>query len=390
MLITDQKTLESFCATLTGAPFITLDTEFLREKTYYPKLCLIQISGPDKHPAAIDPLAKDLDLAPVFDLLFNPAILKVLHAGRQDMEIFYNLTGTVPAPLFDTQIAAMVCGYGDSIGYDALVRDITGQSIDKSVQYTNWSVRPLSDKQLHYALGDVTHLIDVYHHLAQKLEKKGRTGWVEEEESILLDPATYKNDPAQLWKRIKIKTPRPKTLAVLRALTIWREGRAQDRDIPRNWIMKDETLADIAGQLPRTESQLQKIRNIPDDLKKGGLGKTLLDIIESTLNSPPDTWPEAEKKRALPPSVSATADILRMLLKLQSAEHGVATKLIASAEEIDALALNDTAPIPALKGWRFDLFGKEALALKQGALAIGLKDAKIVKYEVSPETKIRE
>jgi len=387
MLITDQNTLETFCAGLAASAFITIDTEFLREKTYYPKLCLIQISGPDKNAAAVDPLAEGIDLTPVFDLLFNPAILKIFHAGRQDMEIFYNLTGQVPAPLFDTQIAAMVCGYGDSVGYDALVRGVTGAHIDKSVQYTNWALRPLSDKQLTYALGDVTHLIDVYHHLSKELERKGRTAWVQEEEAILCAPATYENDPSELWRRIKIKTPKPKNLAVLQALAVWREGRAQERDVPRPWILRDETLADIAGQLPRTDSQLAKIRGIPDDLKRGGLGQTLLGLIETTLAGDSKNWPELEKRNPLPPSASATVDILRMLLKIQSTEHGVATKLLASGDDLDALAMDDGADIPATKGWRYDIFGQEALALKKGALAIGLKDGKIVKYKVSPETE---
>ena len=257
MLITDQKALKGFCASLKSETFITVDTEFLREKTYYPKLCLIQIGAADGRAAAIDPLSDDIDLAPVYDLLFDEKILKIFHAARQDLEIFFNQTGKVVYPFFDTQIAAMVCGYGDSIGYENLVRNITGGQIDKSSQYTNWSNRPLSDKQVNYALGDVTHLVKVYEHLAEQLEKRGRTSWVFEEEAVLEDPATYDVDLNEMWRKIKVKSPKPQTLAVLRELAAWREARAQRKDLPKNWVMKDDTLADMAAQAPRDAKALK-------------------------------------------------------------------------------------------------------------------------------------
>ena len=390
MLITDQNALEEFYASLKGCPFITVDTEFLREKTYYPKLCLIQIGDPYGNAAAIDPFAEDIDLEPVFDLLFDQNILKIFHAARQDMEIFYNLTGKLPAPIFDTQIAAMVCGYGDSIGYENLVRNITGNGLDKSVQFTNWSHRPLSDKQINYALGDVTYLVGVYEHLAAELGKRGRTEWVFQEEEILNNPSTYENDPYEAWKRVKIKSPKPKNLAVLRELAAWREKRAQDKDLPKNWVLRDDTLADMAGQLPQNTGQLQKIRNMPPELAKNHHGEKLLGLIEETLKGNPEDWPQPKKKKPPPPSVTATIDILRMLLKVQCAEHGVATKLLISTEELEEFAMNDKPDVPALKGWRYDVFGRDALAVKKGELAVGLKKGKIVKYKVNGSTEIQD
>lgn len=387
MLITDQNELEEFCRALKTAPFITVDTEFLREKTYYPKLCLIQISGPEGRAAAIDPMAAGIDLAPVYDLLFAPEILKVFHAARQDLEIFFNLTGKVVAPVFDTQIAAMVCGYGDSVGYEALVRNITGKQLDKSVQFTNWSIRPLSERQIDYALGDVIYLIEVYRKLSAELDKRGRTSWVMQEEEILADPKTYQNDPFEAWKRVKVKTPKSKTLAVLRALAAWREEQAQRKDIPKGWILRDETLADIAGQIPTTQAQLAKIRGLSEDMSKGRTGEAILKLIDETLKSDSKTWPQPEKKAPLSPTVAATADILRMLMKVQCAEAGVATKLLGSAEDLEDLAATGNPENPLLKGWRYELFGREALALKNGDLAIGLKGAKIVRYRVSPQTE---
>ena len=390
MLITEQQSLEEFCDSLKSCEFITVDTEFLREKTYYPKLCLIQVGAPDGTAKAIDPLEGELDLTPVFELLFDQNILKIFHAARQDLEIFFNLTGKVVEPLFDTQIAAMVCGYGDSVGYENLVRNITGNGLDKSVQFTNWSNRPLSEKQIHYALGDVTHLVDVYKHLSAELEKNGRTSWVFQEEEIMTDPATYENNPYEAWRRIKIKSPKPKTLAVLRELAAWREKRAQDKDLPRSWVLRDDTLADMAAQMPKNTGQMKKIRNMPSELAENHHGGKLITLIEKALNAPSKQWPQPKKKKPVPPHVSSTIDILRMLLKVQCAEHGVATKLLISTEDLEELALNDDADIPALKGWRYDVFGKDALAVKKGELAVGLKGSKVVKYKVDNATDVQD
>lgn len=382
-ILTTNQEIASFCADLAKHPFITIDTEFLREKTYYPKLCLIQLSSPDKQAAAIDPLVKGVDLTPLFELLANPKVLKVFHAGRQDLEIFYNLTKKVVSPFFDTQIAAMVCGYGDSVGYENLVRGITGGQIDKSSQFTDWSIRPLSEKQITYALGDVTHLVDIYLRLSGDLEKRGRTEWLLQEEKILGNISTYENDPRESWKRIKLRSPRPKSLAVLREIAAWREKAAQKRDVPKPWIMKDETLAEIAGHAPRTKEQLKKVRGISNDTAEGKIGEQLLAAIETALESPKETWPQPEKREQIPLSALAAIDILKMLLKVQSTEHEVAPKLIASQSDLEAIALEKRADVPALKGWRYEIFGRDALALKNGELAIGLKDDKVIKFNTT-------
>ncbi len=389
MVITQQKELDRLCKTLSTQEFITIDTEFLREKTYYPKLCLVQVSDPQGNAAAIDPLEGGLDLTPLFDLLQNEKVLKIFHAARQDLEIFYNLTGKVVHPFFDTQIAAMVLGYGDQVGYEALVNDITGAKIDKSAQFTNWCLRPLSQKQIDYALGDVTHLLEVYKHLSEELARRKRTSWVFEEEAILESPSTYQNDPYEAWKRVKIRSPRPKNLAVLRELAAWREKRAQEKDIPKPWVMRDETLADMAGQIPRDVNALKKIRGMSADLAAGHIGKELLKAIEKALETPKESWPEVHKKKPLPPTASAIIDALKMLLKIQSVMNDVAPKLVASAEDLEAIALDhDENTIAALKGWRREVFGNAALALKNGELAIGLKESRIVKYKVSDNTEI--
>lgn len=383
MIITTSQGVADFCRSLSQNSFITVDTEFLREKTYYPKLCLVQLSGPDKEARAIDPLVKGIDLSPLYDLLADTRILKVFHAARQDLEIFYNLTGKVVSPVFDTQIAAMVCGYGDSVGYNNLVHDITGKGIDKSAQFMDWSHRPLTERQIDYALGDVTHLCDVYVHLAKKLEHQNRVSWVLQEEEILNNPSTYSNDPYEAWKRIKLRSPSRKTLAVLREVAAWREKAAQERDIPKSWMMRDETLADLASQAPRTAEELQKIRNMPKDHANGRIGEALLEAIRKALNAPKDEWPQVEKRKSMPPQAAATLDILKMLLKIQSSEHGVAAKLIATQDDLEAIVMDDEADVPALKGWRREVFGEDALALKAGRLAIGLSGDRITKFPVS-------
>ena len=389
MLITQQDELERFCSSLKDKDFITIDTEFLREKTYYPKLCLVQICGPDaSESAAIDPIENpELDLEPLFDLLFDTNILKVFHAGRQDLEIFYNMTGKVVEPFFDTQIAAMVCGYGDSIGYEGLIKKTTGGQIDKSSQFTDWSKRPLTERQLNYALGDVTHLVGAYEILAADLEKRGRTSWVFEEEEILSNPETYESAPYETYKRIKIRSPKPKMLAILRELAAWRETRAQDKDIPKNWVMKDDTLADIAAHAPKNKKQLARTRGLSEDYANGHVGQTILEIIEQVVGADPSSWPKVKKKLGMPPEASAKVDALKMLLKIQASENEVAAKLIASKDDIDQIALNGTPDIPAMKGWRYEVFGQYALDLKRGKLAIGVRGSKTVKFKVQDNTE---
>ncbi|MGH1402694.1 MAG: ribonuclease D [Alphaproteobacteria bacterium] len=381
-IITDSGELAKFCKILQEKEFITIDTEFLREKTYFARLCLIQISCPDKNAIAIDPLAENIDLSPLFDLLQNPDVLKVFHAGRQDLEIFYQLTGKVVTPIFDTQIAAMVCGFGESIGYEKLVNHVTGNSIDKSSQFTDWSLRPLSDKQITYALGDVTHLCDIYLYLKNDLEQRGRCDWVKQEKAILENPKTYSTDPYKAWERVKIRSPKPRTLAVLREVTAWRETLAQKRNVPKNWIMRDETLADMANQAPKDKKQLSKIRNLGKDIVDGKGGVQLLKAIEKGVSSPSDTWPKVAKKQQPPPHIIATIDVLKMLLKIQNCEHHVAAKIISSAADLEAIAYDDNADVPALQGWRREIFGQDALDLKHGKLAIGIKNGKITKFPV--------
>lgn len=382
-IITKSDDVAAFCKELSVHEFVTIDTEFLREKTYYPKLCLVQLSGPDKKARAIDPLVEGIDLSPLFELLANKDILKVFHSGRQDLEIFYNLTGAVVQSFFDTQIAAMVCGYGDSVGYENIVRQVSGYQVDKSSQFTNWSIRPLSDKQITYALGDVTHLCDVYLHLKAELEKRGRTEWVAQEERILNNPDTYANDPYKAWERIKIKSPKAKSLVVLRELAAWREMQARKRDIPKTWVMRDDALSDMANQAPQNKNQLAKIRNVSKEMAEGKTGVQLMKVIAKGLETPRDTWPVPKRKASLSQGAMAMVDILKMLLKVQSAVHDVAPKVIASAADIEAIAQDDNADVPALEGWRRDVFGEDALAVKNGKLAIGLKDGKITVFKIA-------
>lgn len=390
MVITNTEELEAFCEPLHAQPFITVDTEFLREKTYYPKLCLIQVSGPDKNAAAIDPLAEGLDLRPFFKLLFNEEVLKVFHAGRQDLEIFYNLTGQTVKPLFDTQIAAMVCGYGDQVGYEALCNNTVGVQIDKSSQFTDWSRRPLSDKQLDYALSDVTHLCDIYRHLCAELNKNGRARWVEEEEEILEDPATYNIDPYESWQRIKIKAPKPKALMILKELAAWRERHAQKRNLPKAWVMKDDVLAAIAMHAPKDENELAKIRGLNDEIARGRTGQKIMKYMKIALDTPKDEWPKVKKGKPLMTDEAACLDALKMLLKIEATQNGVAGRLIASKDDLEAIAKNKDDQSAAMKGWRYEVFGQYASALKEGRLAIGLKDGKIVKFEITESTDLHE
>ena len=377
MIIKTQDELNHFCKALRDQPFVTVDTEFLREKTYYPKLCLIQLSGPDKKARAIDPIEFDLNLTALWDLMADERVVKVFHAARQDLEIFYNLTGKVPAPLFDTQIAAMVCGYGDSVGYQSLVSNILGRSMDKSSQYTNWAHRPLTDKQLNYALDDVTYLVDIYKHLEEKLAAQGRTQWVHEEKEILCDPATYENAPDKAWERIKIRSPKPKTLAILRELAAWREQRAQDKNIPRTWIMRDDTLADMAAQAPKDEKKMARIRNMSADAAKGKTGQILIKIIKQAEKSDKKKWPKITKAKPMSPEENAALDVLKLLLKIQAVQNGVAAKLIASTDDLKALATGKLEGNPAMKGWRKELFGRYVADLKAEKIAIGLRDGQI-------------
>jgi ribonuclease D len=369
-MIADTAELAAFCQRLSSAPYITVDTEFMREKTYYPQLCLVQLAGPDEA-RAVDPLAPGIDLAPLFALMADPNVLKVFHAARQDVEIFLHLSGAVPAPLFDTQVAAMVCGFGDSVGYETLASQLAKARIDKSQRFTDWALRPLTEKQIQYALADVTHLRVAYEKLVRKLERNGRLDWLVDEMAELASPDTYRTDPENAWKRLKPRSSSPKFLAVLKELAAWREREAQERDIPRQRMLRDETLMEIAAHHPANVDELARTRGMGKGMVEGRMGAALLDAVKRGLALPDDQIPKPPERVELPRGLGPVVDLLKVLLKMKCDAHGVASKLVANSADIEAIAADDHAQIPALHGWRRDLFGEDALALKHGRLALG-------------------
>lgn len=380
-LITTQKELDSFCAALKGKPFLVVDTEFMREKTYWPILCLIQAAapGPEDDPkngveGMIDPLAEGLDLAPFLDLLADPSIVKVFHAARQDLEIFYNLMKSVPAPLFDSQIAAMACGFGDQIGYEPLMRELVKANIDKGSRFTDWSRRPLSDAQLTYALSDVTHLRDAYPILLSRLEKGNRNHWVEEELQALLSPALYFVEPSAAWKRLKLRNIRPKELGPLVKLAEWREREAQEKNVPRGRIIKDDGLFELARMRPENTQSLSRARSIPRGFERSSSAQGIVKAINEGIALPKESLPELSRNERKAPPPADVIDLLRVLLKHACDYYQVAPKLIASASDLEALARSDKAPIPAMSGWRREIFGEQALRLKRGEISLKLKD----------------
>lgn len=381
-IIANQTELEALCAELAVGPYFTIDTEFLRDKTYYPQLCLIQVASPEGEPKAIDPLMDGIDLAPLFALMSDDKILKVFHAARQDIEIFFNLMGKVPHPIFDTQVAAMVCGFGESIGYYSLVADICGVHLDKGAQFTDWSRRPLSKKQLLYALDDVTYLRDIYEDLAKKLDETGRTTWLVQEMKILESRETYENKPEDAWERIKVRTDKPKVLAVLREIAAWREREAQSRDVPRQRIVKDEVLADMAIHPPETVEELGKIRGLSPDFARGKMGKGLLDGALKGLATPPKDCPHLERRPKFPSDMTPTLEMLKMLLRIQCAEHGVAPKLVANTEELEAFIMDAAGDLPILKGWRYEIYGQVAQKLLSGKIGLCLRDKQITRLDL--------
>jgi len=382
MIIQNQTELNDFCAALAKGPYLAIDTEFLRDKTYFPKLCLLQMAGPDVEAKGIDPLIDGLDWEPVRALMANENVLKVFHAARQDLEIFYHLYQVLPTPIYDTQVAAMVCGFGDQVAYNALVRELTGKELEKNAQFTDWSRRPLSPKQIRYALDDVVYLREVYEKLHARLSKQGREQWVFEEMEILKSPRTYLTPPMEAWKRIKVRSDKPDVLAVLRALAAWREEQAVSRDVPRSRVLKDETLADIAMYKPRDLDSLLQVRSLQSDLAKGKIGKMVLDIINATLDSPKDDWPRQPRKDQFPKSAQGTLEMLKMLLRINCAEEDVAAKLVASSEDLEAIAAEKQPDVAAMHGWRFEVFGKDALDLKDGKIALCLEKGRVKKVAV--------
>ncbi|MDR3515004.1 MAG: ribonuclease D [Azospirillaceae bacterium] len=375
-LITDTATLDAACAQLATADFITVDTEFMREKTFWPKLCLVQIAGPQAA-FSVDPLAEGIDLAPLFRLLDDTNVLKVFHAARQDVEIFFHLSGRIPAPLFDTQVAAMVCGFGDSVGYETLIAKLTGVRIDKSSRFTDWSARPLTPRQLDYALADVVHLRPAYEKLMRRLQRNGRVSWLDEELAILTDPATYQAEPDQAWRRLKVRSDKPRFLALLKEVAAWREREAQRKDLPRSRVLRDEALLEIAAHGPRTIDDLARTRGLGRSVAEGRFGVELMAAVERGLALPDSELPTLEPRMEPPPGIAPIIELLRVLLKMVCDDNHVATKLVANAADLEAIAADDDAPVPALKGWRRDLFGEAALALKHGRLALAIADKRV-------------
>jgi len=369
-LIASNEALAAFCGRLRGAPFITVDTEFMRESTFWPKLCLLQVAGPDEA-TCIDPLAPGLDLAPLLDLMRDQAILKVFHAARQDLEIFHKLMGgELPAPLFDTQIGAMVCGFGDQASYESLVTRLANAGVDKSSRFADWSKRPLTPKQLAYALADVTHLRIVFTKLKKRIERDGRDAWIADELANLTDPRTYAAEPDDAWLRLRPRSSNPRFLATLKAATAWREREAQTRDIPRQRILRDEALLELAGDPPRTIEDLLRFRGFSRGLAEGSAGERLLTAVRTALEQPEDAMPRVAREAQLPRGMGPLTELLKVLLKLKCDEHDVAQKLVANSADLDQIAADDNADVAALKGWRRDLFGADALALKHGRLAL--------------------
>ncbi|MGH6968572.1 MAG: ribonuclease D [Stellaceae bacterium] len=369
VLITDRAALEAFCRDLAGAPYVTVDTEFMRDKTYWPQLCLVQLAGP-AGAVAIDPLARDMDLAPLHALMSDPAILKVFHAARQDIEIFYNATGKVPAPIFDSQVAAMVCGFGESASYETLAAKLAGAHVDKTSRFTDWSHRPLTERQLKYAIDDVVHLRLVYDKLSAQLDRSGRHGWLDEEMAVLTNPATYRLDPANAWKRLKVRSNNRRMLGLIHALAAWRETAAQQRNLPRNRIIRDEALLEIAAHAPGSADELARTRGLGKGFAEGRLGGEVLAVVARVAKLPEDDFPLPPPHRDLPQGLGPLVELLRVLLKLRCEENHVATKLVADSEDLELIAADDAAPVRALHGWRAEIFGKDALELKHGRLAL--------------------
>lgn len=376
-LITDTEALLSACSALATHDYVTVDTEFLREQTFWPQLCLIQMAGPGLE-FLIDPLSEAIDLEPFFGLMANKEVVKVFHAGRQDIEIVFSKAGIIPEPIFDTQIAAMVCGFGESVGYVNLVKKVISVDVDKGARFTDWSRRPLSRKQLEYALGDVTHLRDVYHFLVRELETSGRSHWLAEEMATLCAPETYVTKPEDAWKRLKMRVKSRRALAVLMELAAWREAEAQGQNVPRNRVLRDEALYDIANQAPTSLEKLGALRSLSQGFSKSQRARDIIDAVQKGRDRDIATVPPLKNGRQLSAEATAFVDLLRVLLKANAAHYGVAPRLIADAGDLESIAVEDAPDVPALKGWRRELFGEDALRLKNGKTALTVENGRVV------------
>jgi ribonuclease D len=382
-LITTTRDLADACGRLARHPHITVDTEFLRETTYYPLLCVAQLASADEA-IVVDALANGLDLQPFYELMANEQVLKIFHAARQDIEIVWHQANLIPHPIFDTQVAAMVLGYGDSISYDQLVHRITGDTLDKSHRFTDWSRRPLTPAQVKYAISDVTHLRDVFVALDADLHKRGRAEWVGEEMEVLTSPETYRADPEMAWERLKTRVRKPKELAVLMEVAAWREREAQSRDVPRGRVLKDDVLGEIATQAPTTVERLAGLRSLPRGFERSKWGQDILAAVARGLARDPKTLPRIERPRG-GGNGAATVELLKVLLRMTSERHAVAAKVIATIDELEQIAADDNADVPALHGWRRELFGDKALALKHGRLALAVEDNRVIALERGAE-----
>ncbi|HEV2571660.1 ribonuclease D [Methylocella sp. CPCC 101449] len=375
-LITTTSELAETCARLARHPFVTVDTEFLRETTFWPKVCVIQLASDDEA-VAVDALAEGIDLTPFLELMANPNVVKVFHAARQDLEIVWNLGKLVPAPLFDTQVAAMVCGFGDQVAYGELAQTICKVAIDKSSRFTDWSRRPLTEAQIQYALADVTHLRDIYRALREKLERSGRMAWLDDEMQSLTNPATYAQDPANAWERFRHRARKPRDIGVLMEVAAWREREAQTRDVPRSRVLKDDAMVEVALAAPRTAEALGNLRAFPRGMERSRGGAELLAAIERGLARDPKTLPKIERERRSGGN-GATVELLKVLLRQVSERHGVAPKMIATVDDLEAISADDNAPVAALTGWRRELFGVRALELKHGKLALTIERGRVI------------
>jgi ribonuclease D len=377
--ITTTGELRAVCDRMAKYRYVTVDTEFLRETTYYPLLCVAQMATEDEA-VVVDALAPGIDLGPFFDLLIDENVVKVFHAARQDIEIVWHMSGKIPHPIFDTQVAAMVLGYGDSISYDQLVQRITGDQLDKSHRFTDWTRRPLTDAQLSYAVSDVTHLRDVYLKLDADLHKRGRSNWVEAEMAVLTSPDTYRADPERAWERLKSRVRKPKDLGVLIEVAAWREREAQTRDVPRSRVLKDEVVGDIAVQHPTTIEKLGHLRSLPKGFERSRWGTDIVEAVKRGIERDPKSLPRLERFRPAQ-NGAATVELLKVLLRMTAESHGVAAKVVATVDDLERIAADDEADVPALKGWRRELFGDKALRLKHGQLALAVERGRVVAVE---------
>ena len=375
-LVADTAELAQLCARAANSSFVTVDTEFLRDRTYWPRLCLVQVAD-EQGAFAIDSMAPEIDLGPLYALMDDAAVLKVFHAARQDIEIFFHRLGRVPAPIYDTQVAAMVCGFGDSVGYETLVGQFAGVGLDKSMRFTDWARRPLDDRQIDYALADVIHLRKVYTKLAERIAASGRAEWVTEEMATLIAPATYALDPRTAWLRIKSRSNRPRYLAVLRELAAWREIEAQHRDVPRGRVLKDETLVDIAAAAPQSEADLRRLRSAGRDQVGAASVAGILGAIATARALPADSCPVPNDRPPQSAKLGPAIELLKVLLRIRCESYGVAQKLVASSDDIEAIARDDGADIPALHGWRHQVFGEDAIRLKQGTIALACEGQRL-------------